>query len=104
MSRLCVAWKLNLKKYCTTVDKLSNESIISMLSNAKCLNNNENSTKYFFTIFSTMKAFPLRSETCEAAISAIHPSNLVTVFFPVCSANKSLGLSMKGTSVCTPML
>ena len=32
------------------------------------------------SIFST-KAFPLRSATCEAAISAIHPSNLVTVLF-----------------------
>ena len=40
----------------------------------KFLNNNDNSQKHdnFFTIFPTMKAFPLRSATiCETAISAI---------------------------------
>ena len=52
------------------------------------LNNNDNSNNdiskklnNFFTIFFTMKAFPLRSATiCEAAISA-YPSNIVIVFF-----------------------
>ena len=66
--------KLNLMKYYLH-DKLPNESIISMLGNAKMLeNNNDNSKKHnnFFIIFSMVKVFPLRSATnCEAAISAI---------------------------------
>ena len=66
--------KLNLKIYTIHTTSCPMSQLFQCLGMAKCLNNNDNSKKHnnFFTIFFTMKAFPLRSATvCEAAILAI---------------------------------